>query len=370
MIPINLFTITLFAGFFQSIFLILALRRIKDRNRKANQYLIYFIALISLALIGRLSYLPGFLEISMKLAMFPDFILFLFGPLLLFYFRNLLLKEGKYTSLNWKYFIPAFLHLIYAAIVLSIENESYTEKAISGQFNFPIHIVLVTSLTHTVLYWALSLKLVLKYVNENKQVISYRVKGKYLFSLLGLTGLCLLIWAISEVLSIGGFGRPDFQTYSWVWIGLTFIVYSMGYYAMNQPELFKLPVVSTKYQSSKLSSQEIKSQADLLDQIMKEEKLYRLPKLSRQDLELKLKINSADMSRIINEGFSMNFFDFVNSYRIREFLNLVSSEELRNYTMVAVAKEAGFNSKTTFNTAFKKQMGMTPKEYLTMDLQA
>ena len=133
---------------------------------------------------------------------------------------------------------------------------------------------------------------------------------------------------------------------------------------MSQPELFKISLTQEKYQNSRFSNVQIETEAQRLEDIMVNETLYREPKLTKQDLEIRMGLNSADISRIINEGFKKNFFDFVNSYRITEFIKLVESEKFQNYTLLAIAKEAGFNSKTTFNAAFKKQTGKTPKSYL------
>ena len=132
---------------------------------------------------------------------------------------------------------------------------------------------------------------------------------------------------------------------------------------MNQPELFKISLEPEKYQGSKLSESKIKEEANRLDELMLTEKLFKNPKLSRQDLEQRFNMNAADLSRVINQGLGKNFFDFVNNYRIREFTRLVRSGEYQNYTLLAIANEAGFNSKTTFNSAFKKQTGKNPKNF-------
>ncbi|MEO9803625.1 MAG: helix-turn-helix domain-containing protein [Reichenbachiella sp.] len=364
MIPINIFTTVLMAGFLHGIILVIALQRVKKANKRANKFLSLMIGLISLALICRLSYEPQILQISMKLGMLPDFILFLFGPLLLLYIKNLLAKSGELTKINWWHFTPAAIHFLYMLGILLMDRERHLEMILSGQFYLPIHIVLILSLTHNVIYWFACLKVLNAYQKESKNDVSYEPQLKYLYTLLSLTGLCLVVWLISESLTIGGFGRPDFKTYGYVWISLTFIIYALGFFAMNQPELFKVSLSTEKYQNSRLSESKIKDEANRLNDIMLAEQLYKNPKLSRQDLEQETNMNAADLSRVINQGFGKNFFDFVNSYRIEEFTRLVHSGEYQNYTLLAIANEAGFNSKTTFNTAFKKLTGKTPKSFL------
>ena len=234
MIPINIFTTVLMAGFLHGVILVIALQKVKQANKRANKFLSLMISLISLALICRLSYEPEILQISMKLGMLPDFILFLFGPLLLLYMKNLLAEKGEQTQVNWWHFTPAVIHLVYMIGVLLMDGERHLELIMSGQFYLPIHIVLVLSLGHNVVYWVACLGILRRYEKESKQDVSYRPQLKYLYTLLALTGLCLLIWFASETLTIGGLGRPDFKN---LWICMDFIdlYYLRTWVLRNEP---------------------------------------------------------------------------------------------------------------------------------------
>jgi len=96
---------------------------------------------------------------------------------------------------------------------------------------------------------------------------------------------------------------------------------------------------------------------------MKEEKLYQETQLSLQELADKIEFPSYQVSQAINEGLKQNFYDLVNSYRVEEAKRLLLDEKNKNFTILSVGFEAGFNSKTTFNTVFKKFTGQTPTEY-------
>jgi AraC-like DNA-binding protein len=76
-----------------------------------------------------------------------------------------------------------------------------------------------------------------------------------------------------------------------------------------------------------------------------------------------MNVNLHTLSAVINEGYNKNFFDFINDYRIEEFKRLAATEQYKHYTFLAIAMEVGFSSKTTFNRAFKKCTGQTPREY-------
>jgi AraC-like DNA-binding protein len=104
--------------------------------------------------------------------------------------------------------------------------------------------------------------------------------------------------------------------------------------------------------------------------LMEIEKLYQEPELTLQQLAEKLQISSYQVSQAINDGLKKNFYDVINSYRVEEAKRLLLDSKNRNYTVLSVGFEAGFNSKTTFNTVFKKFTGLTPTEYRERQKQA
>lgn len=96
---------------------------------------------------------------------------------------------------------------------------------------------------------------------------------------------------------------------------------------------------------------------------MLKEKPFLNPNLTLNDLATLIKTPSHNVSKVIREGYQKNFFDFINWYRIEEFKNYVNLPKYQNYTLLGIAFEVGFNSKTAFNRAFKKMTGQTPSEY-------
>ena len=97
--------------------------------------------------------------------------------------------------------------------------------------------------------------------------------------------------------------------------------------------------------------------------LMEREKLYQETELTLQQLADKLQLPTYQVSQAINEGMKRNFYDLVNSYRVEEAKRLLLDPKNTNYTILSVGFEAGFNSKTTFNTVFKKFTGRTPTEF-------
>ena len=101
----------------------------------------------------------------------------------------------------------------------------------------------------------------------------------------------------------------------------------------------------------------------MLISCMEEEKSYRDSLLSLKSLAKKISIGERYLSQIINEFYNENFYDFVNRYRIEESKEIIRTINGNPKTILSIAYDVGFNSKSTFNSAFKKNTGYTPKEY-------
>jgi AraC-like DNA-binding protein len=102
-------------------------------------------------------------------------------------------------------------------------------------------------------------------------------------------------------------------------------------------------------------------QTQLTDYMQK--KPYHKLNFNIEDIAEALNTNTRYLSQVINETFEMNFFNFVNKYRIEEAKEILQSKDAEKYTIEGVAKMVGFNSKSSFNGAFKKSTGFTPSEF-------
>ncbi len=151
----------------------------------------------------------------------------------------------------------------------------------------------------------------------------------------------------------------------WWWnlttVGIIVYVAITGYRQRQLAQLnFKSPVELPKRGVPDLDTALWKQK---LLHLMEDEKPYLESELSLGDLARKLKIAPPLLSQVINTGFEKNFNDFVNAYRVEAFKNCIGSEDLKHLTLLGVALECGFNSKATFNRAFKKHTGQSPSEY-------
>lgn len=112
-----------------------------------------------------------------------------------------------------------------------------------------------------------------------------------------------------------------------------------------------------------LAQDEVDSWSSRLHAFMEEEKPHLDPTLRLPDLAAKLGLTAHQLSQVVNEGFGVNFSEFINGLRIEEAKRLLADPRCREYKLLTVAYEAGFRSKATFNQAFKKITGTTPSRF-------
>ncbi|MEM9326598.1 MAG: helix-turn-helix domain-containing protein [Bacteroidota bacterium] len=119
----------------------------------------------------------------------------------------------------------------------------------------------------------------------------------------------------------------------------------------------------SRYKKSLLGDGLLAQSREAVLSLMETERPFLDPYLSLRNLAGKVNLSPNQLSQLLNEGFDKNFSEFVNAYRLETFKQKVSEPKNKQFTLLALAYESGFNSKTVFNTYFKKATGMTPKAY-------
>lgn len=156
-----------------------------------------------------------------------------------------------------------------------------------------------------------------------------------------------------------------------------FIIF-IGYFGIRQTGIFH-PITENlepadnatsdveekpKYQKSGLTAESSEVLHQNLSKLMAEQKLFRKSELSLADLATALNTQPNHLSRVINEREGKNFYDYINNLRIEEFKVLAADPDNRKFTLMALAEECGFNSKSSFNRYFKKATGQSPSEFM------
>ena len=388
---ISIYDLLLLFSVFQSVLLIIAITSMQDYNRQANRWLVVSLAFMAIIVLIRV--VSAYREVAQeytKLLLIPDFVLFLYAPLFYFYIQKLLFKTPKFPAKWWGHFILPSLQLLMYLPYFFMEDKRLQIKIVNRDADL-LWLFWGTgtvALMVNVYYWVASRRVIRSYRALYANQASYEQNLQYLSTVLALQAVCLFLWLFSGGLfGIGYFFKIETSTIvqksiDTIWLAFSTIPYFLGYFAIHQPEIFKLPTQPISFLKpndepsiviqdalSPLVEKEpelvgnLSSYKEKVEGYMKKNKPYTNPGLTLNELAQKLKLTPHLLSKIINEGYDKNFFDFINEYRIEEFKQRFEDPRNRQYTMLAIAFEVGFNSKTSFNRAFKKMTQQTPREF-------
>lgn len=311
---------------------------------------------------------------------FPDiFFVFEYGtwiqaPLAYWLFRTLLSKETRFSRYDILLLLPFALsltHQLVAYHTLPTDEKAAIQSAISiDNESVSVFFVQVARDAFRAVIAYLCLELILQFIARSSPQHAPKVPTEYQwlaafgYGFFALNALSFLIASMLLVhvkfgfdLPIGAFGLA--QNYFQCIFYLTIIVL----YARSG-----LLVKDIKPQAKKStvtrSAQGINpAYVSFLESLMKEEKVYTNHDLTLDLLSEKMGVSPRTLSSVINGYYGCNFFEYVNGYRIEEAKRLLTSEELKDTTVLDIMYEVGFNSKATFNGFFKKVEGLTPSEY-------
>jgi AraC-like DNA-binding protein len=122
-------------------------------------------------------------------------------------------------------------------------------------------------------------------------------------------------------------------------------------------------IFSEENKKNVLSEEDLELWKNKVSKLFENEKPYLDSELTLSDLAARLKTNTSILSQVINKGFDKNFNDFINEFRVYEYQTKVKAPQFAHYTRLAVAFDCGFNSKATFNRAYKKLTGQNPSDF-------
>ncbi len=392
---ISIYDLLLFFSAFQGILLIVAIVTIQDNNQEANRLLILLIGVTSVALLSRV--FPGYRAVFQaypRLILLPELILFLYAPLFYLYIQKLLTVHNP-QGRKWYHFVPFMLLLLVYMPYFLMDKQRFIDKIVgrelAGIFSAVGGIALVTN----TYYWFVCRQVIRKYKQQYSRSHSLEQNLSYLNAALFIEGLCLLVWVftclavvVGKVLEVDTLWLVERSTDA-IWLVFSALPYFMGYVAIHQPEVFRLSqqveffnpkdVIKTEVSTKVLEDVRVvsievdtgESEPDFnllilrekVDAYLRDHKPYINPRLTLHELADALELHPNVLSKTINDGFERNFFDLVNSYRIEEFKRLLEIPQYENYTLLGIAFEVGFNSKTAFNRSFKKLTQLTPSEY-------
>lgn len=362
----NYVDIILFLGVSQGLFLAISLQLLDNRNKAANGTLSWLLLCAVLMLFGRITAYRIPEDWVWRFGVLVDTTIFLFGPLIYCYVRRLVFTESGRFRLSWFHYIPAGLHLGYYFWTLSIPLADFNTMYASGHLNLMFFIVEATGLISFIFYWTKTFLLVKEYAAQKEKQLSFHTKVfQFLKFLLATLFIFMLLW-LASFLSTNFLRRPlTFINYATMWISTPLFIYVIGYFSLRQPEIFRIPFQKkSKPDKNRLKPEEIQKLQKRLHYFIHEEKVFMQPDLTLKGLAEKLNTSTNNLSWLLNQTYQSTFYDYINTYRIQEFIQKIDQGEHLKHTLLALAMDVGFNSKSTFNRVFKTVMGTTPRNYM------
>jgi AraC-like DNA-binding protein len=307
----------------------------------------------------------------------------LHGPLLFLY----VLSMTKETPVKFTLLVPLFIPFILLTLlaipfyILSAAEKLHVFETKGKDFEWYLTIQQILIMATGIGYVLWSLFLIRRHRSNIKQWFSNTEKRnlqwlEYLS--IGLGGIWLLVIFFDDHM---------------IFIGVVILVLFIGFFGINQLPIFynwqiieapstppgnsnppedkepiqaEMEVSSVRYAKSGLKEEDANNLLNRLTELMDKEALYKKNDLTLQDLANRLDTHPNYLSQVINEKEHKNFYTYINNLRVKAFIENASRGATKNYTLLALAFDSGFNSKSTFNKYFKESTGKSPSEFFSV----
>lgn len=332
----------------------------------ANRVLAAIICLFSVSLTYYVAYWTGYVNLIHQafgvILLFP----LLYGPLFLFYFQRL--SGRNFRPLDSLHFLPFMLVLLWYAPIYFGLGTTFLGQAITDVIysrTAMLARVIVLNL-HVLLYVAW----LFVYLRRQQQAsLSDDAFTLSKIRWMRQSAICFTGFALAFLSYYVLVHTIDFDVmYDYaISASMTIFIYTVGYLGYQQPELLRAFQDSTKQQEKYARSGLDAAQAERLQQrlivLMENEKPYLDHQLKMDDLARAMDTSRHHLSQIINAQLGMTFSDFVNRYRVDATQRMLTDPGKQEEKIIAIAYDAGFNTKASFYNAFNKLAGTSPTEY-------
>lgn len=356
----TLSNIIIFAGIVQGFFFAAVLTTKKNKNKKSNRTLAMLMILLSISILHTV-FTSGNIIDPLRI---KEPLILLIGPLLLFYVNETSgIKSGG--TRNIYHFVPFLLFLL-LFLVHSIFLKFIRQNSID--LSIGLWIIIVIQYGY---YWVKILGIMRNLIASVESEFS-NIEGKtlsWLKKFLHAFGILLLLFTGTVIFVIHGGNYADVDPI--VAFGLSLTIFYLGYEGLFQEEIFankNRPSFVEERTGNQIEKPIVSNieQKELYKQVLdyfNDHKPYLDEELTLTKLAAELNVTRNLLSSAINNNSGNNFYTFVNKYRIDEVLRLLADPKNKDFTILSLAYEAGFPSKSSFHNIFKKFTGMTPTEY-------
>ena len=339
----------------------------------ANRLMAAFVAVFSIDML--FMFLMSVLDYHRHtgLLVVSDPLPFLYGPLIYLYTRTLTSGQTRLRPRDLLHAIPCLAHYASLVPVLLASPEAkivYWEQVIGLRCDTGVKIwgtlVIVLALGYLVtVQWLLR-----RHAHAIRERFS-TLERMTLDWLRFLAGAFLGLWLVSFVIYVlVQTGVVVGERFGVIYIGATLLIYAIGWMGLRQPAVLgvasEAPAASgpvQKYEKARLTDKQAEDIATRLLALMASAAPWRRNGLTLVELAAELGEPPHRVSQVLNERLGANFHDFVNEYRVREVTTRLADPTQDHLTLLSLALDAGFSSKSTFNSIFKKFTGKTPSAW-------
>lgn len=362
----QLFQILTNGGIVLGIFVILLLNTKSVRKTRANTFLSVLLGALTFS-IFHLRYAGDVINhFSLKAYTLGDPSFLVIAPLLWFYVVELTGGRIRVTVSTLMHLMPFFVMIFCSISFGSFLSENFITKILNHHPRLPFTIFWIVVVIQFWSYQYAIRKKWQEFQNMLRQEISntedVNISWVRFFTNVFLVIAICFLFALFAVIHL------DITNWLWKAIGvvLSLSIFALGYKGILQREIFNTvfdiptPPPIPAFEKREMPNQEL---IEKLRAFMADTKPYLDPELSLSSLAKQLGLNRNQLSHLINDGLSENFYDFINKYRVEEVKRLMNDPQKQNYNLLGIALDAGFKSKSTFNLIFKRFTGLTPTEY-------
>ena len=321
----------------------------------------------------------------------------LMGPCIFFYVRTLFQTTYKFKKLDKLHFVPSSLYIVWCLVVFVIDQVILKKYYLMNGRSDPDFDdwYILAGLISFLFYLVLSFRDYSQYKLFIEQQFSFAdsIKFRWVRNFLVACFIYFFLNLSFHIVQIFGV-EVNYTTNWWYYLLFGILLYYMainGYtHSIETRQHFGMellffkspallmapkpgPIATTEdinfetienAEATERSKTEMNGWKDKVLKAVVDEKLYANPELTLTHLAKHLDTNTTQLSKIINAGFSMNFNDFINYYRVLEVQQKLKAEGAGQFTIMSLAYDAGFNSKATFNRAFKKVTAKNPRDFI------
>lgn len=300
----------------------------------------------------------------------------LIAPMIYYYVRFMTRQQTRWRIKDIGAFFPYIAHLVIISPFLWRNGESkiqvldyYTATLSAGTDSYHMYyklLVVFTALVGLHYCWE-SIKALKVYRSNIKSEFSALTKRELQwlnYFVWAFSGLFIILVGVYVLYTRDRYASFDYEVY--FYLASFLLIYAITYSAINQQQVEAViaPVMVNSRPDEKVKKLvDYAPLKERLQRLMQSEKPYLESDLTATQLADRLDISRHQLSELLSQSLETNFYDLVNQYRVGEFITRLKSGEAERLTLLAIAYDVGFNSKTAFNTAFKRMKGLTPSQY-------